>query len=96
MDRIYGAVEISSNGRKELAVAIVDTGEDKTVISQTLANKIKTELYGTFYAVRASQTMLKGRYADVVITEIRSKKQTKCRLASLMYHLTQMILMMKE
>ncbi len=77
MGRIYRAVEISGNGGKEIAVAIVDTGADKTVISQTLANKIKTEMYGTFYAVCASQTMLKGRYADVVITEIRSKKQTK-------------------
>ncbi len=76
MGRIYRAVEVSSNDRKEIAVAIIDTGADETVMSQKLADKINAEMYGTFYAVCASQVMLEGRYADVLITEIRSNKQT--------------------
>ena len=76
MGRIYRPVEVSYNGGREIAVAIVDTGADETVVSQKLADKLKAELYGTFYAVCASQVILEGRYVDLSIKEMMSKKQT--------------------
>jgi predicted aspartyl protease len=84
MGRIYRAIEVSgdereSSGKKEIAVAIIDTGADVTVISQNLANRINAELYGTLQAVCASQVVLEGRYADVFIKEIRGRKQTTLR-----------------
>ena len=68
-----------NGGKKEIAVAIIDTGADVTVISQNLADRIDAELYGTFQAVCASRVVLEGRYADVFIKEIRSHKQTTLR-----------------
>ena len=76
MGRVYSPVEVSYNGRKEIVVALIDTGADRTVVSKKLADKLEAELYGTFRARCASQTVLEGRYADFTIKELRSKKQT--------------------
>lgn len=75
MGRIYRPVSIASNGAFEIAIAIVDTGADETIISQRLADKLKANLYGTFKAVCASQTELKGKYADVFMKELHSNKE---------------------
>jgi len=76
MGRIYNPVEVSYNGRKEITVALVDTGADRTVVSKKLADRLGTELYGTFLASCASQTVLEGKYGDFTIKDIRSSKQT--------------------
>ncbi len=76
MGRIYSPVEVLYNGRKEITVALVDTGADRTVVSKKLADRLGAELYGTFLASCASQTVLKGKYADFTIKDIRSSKQT--------------------
>ena len=61
MGRIYRPVEVSYNGGREIAVAIVDTGADETVVSQKLADKLKAELYGTFYAVCGISSYIGGQ-----------------------------------
>ncbi len=76
MGRIYRIVEISSNRRMKSAIAIVDTGADETVISERLAKKLNTKLYGEFLAQCASQTILKGEYSNVKIKELNSGKET--------------------
>jgi len=76
MGRIYRPVEVSCNGREEVTTALIDTGADETVVSQRLANMLGAKLYGTFLATCASQTVLEGKYADLTIKELRSKKQT--------------------
>lgn len=76
MGRVYRPVEVNFNGMKEIAIALVDTGADETVISKKLATKLKANLYGTYTAKCASQTILQGKYADVKIKELKSGKET--------------------
>lgn len=77
MGRVYRPVEVIVNGVKEVAIDLVDTGADETVISEKLATKLNAKLYGTYTAKCASQTILTGKYADVLIREIKTNKQTK-------------------
>ena len=72
---MYRPVEIYFNDNKALTVAIVDTGADETVISERIAKKIDAELYGTFRALCASDTVLEGKYADVEIKDMWSDKK---------------------
>lgn len=76
MGRIYRPVEIVVNNKKEIAVALIDTGADETVVSEKLAKRLNAELYGLYTARCASQTVLSGRYADITIKELKSGKQT--------------------
>ena len=73
MGRIYRPVEIECGNRKATTVAIIDTGADETVISERLAGKVNSDLYGVFKAICASDTMLEGKYADVTIRELWSR-----------------------
>ena len=41
MGRVYRPVEVEFNGKKQITIALVDTGADETVISEKLANKLK-------------------------------------------------------
>lgn len=75
MGRGYRIVDISFNGKKESAIAIVDTGADETVISKKLAERLNVELHGIFLARCASQTVLEGRYASVKIRELKTMKE---------------------
>lgn len=75
MGRVYGPVEVSFNGNKEIVVAIVDTGADETVISKKLVDKLNLSLYGLYVAKCASQTILTGKYTDVNIKELESGKE---------------------
>lgn len=75
MGRLYRPVEVSFNGRKKVAVAIVDTGADETVISERLARQLNAELYCTYLAKCASQTILTGKYADIMIKELNTGKE---------------------
>ena len=75
MGRMYRPVEVYFQNKKAVSVAIVDTGADETVISQRLAEKIGAELYGTFRAVCASDTVLEGKYADIEIIDLWSEKK---------------------
>ena len=75
MGRMYRPVELSFKDNKIVSVSIVDTGADETVISERLAQKIKAELYGTFRAICASDTVLEGKYADIEIMDIWSNKK---------------------
>jgi len=75
MGRIYRPVEIISGNNKIVSVAIVDTGSDESVISEQIAIKLKLELYGTFRAICATDTILEGKYADVTIKELWSRKE---------------------
>ncbi len=77
MGRVYRPVEIAANGKKEIAIALLDTGADETVISERLAKELGSELYGSYKARCASQTILTGKYADIVIKELRSLKSAK-------------------
>ena len=77
MGRVYRIVEVSSNGKKESAIAIVDTGADETVISKRLANKLNAKLHGTFLAKCASQTILEGKYANIKVKELKSGKEAQ-------------------
>ncbi len=77
MGRVYRLVEIVADGRKEIAIALLDTGADETVMSEKLARKLGSKLYGTYQARCASQTILTGKYADIVIKELRSLKSAK-------------------
>jgi len=72
MGRIYRPVEIEYGDRKAATVAIIDTGADETVISERLAGKVNSDLYGVFKAICASDTTLEGKYADVTIRELWS------------------------
>ena len=83
MGRAYRPVEVESNGVKEIAVAIVDTGADETVISEKLADKLNTELHGTFLAKCASQTVLTGKYASITIRELKTGKQAKIEVGAI-------------
>jgi len=56
-------------------VALVDTGADETVVSEKVVKEIGAELYGTFLARCASQTVLRAKYADLTIKEIESGKE---------------------
>jgi hypothetical protein len=58
MGRIYRPVEVEYGDRKATTVAIVDTGADETVISERLADKVNSDLYGVFKAICASDTIL--------------------------------------
>ncbi len=69
MGRIYRPVELEYGYRKATTVAIIDTGADETVISERLAGKVNSDLYGVFKAICASDTILEGKYADVTIRE---------------------------
>ncbi len=75
MGRMYRPVEINFKDNKIVSVSIVDTGADETVISERLAKKINAELYGTFRAICASDTILEGKYTDVEIKDIWSNKK---------------------
>ena len=44
----------------------------ETVISERLAGKVSSDLYGVFKAICASDTILEGKYADVKIRELWS------------------------
>lgn len=77
MGRVYRPVEVLVNSRKKIAIALVDTGADETVISEKLAKSLEAELYGLYTAKCASQTILTGRYSDVTIKELKSGKETK-------------------
>jgi hypothetical protein len=44
----------------------------ETVISERLAGKVNSDLYGVFKAICASDTILEGKYADVAIRELWS------------------------
>ncbi len=77
MGRVYRPVEVSCNGVKETVIAIVDTGADETVISEKIANQLKAKLYGIYTAKCASQTILTGKYADILIKELKSAKQAQ-------------------
>ena len=44
----------------------------ETVISERLADKVNSDLYGVFKAICASDTILEGKYADVTIRELWS------------------------
>jgi predicted aspartyl protease len=72
MGRIYRPVEVEYGNRKATTVAIIDTGADETVISERLAGKVNSDLYGVFKAICASDTILEGKYADVMIRELWS------------------------
>ncbi len=72
MGRIYRPVEVEYGDRKATTVAIIDTGADETVISERLAGKVDSDLYGVFKAIYASDTILEGEYADVMIRELWS------------------------
>ena len=72
MGRIYRPVEIGYGNRNATTVAIIDTGADETVISERLAGKVNSDLYGVFKAICASDTILEGKYADVTIRELWS------------------------
>jgi len=72
MGRIYRPVEVEYGNRKATTVAIIDTGADETVISERLAGKVNSDLYGVFKAICASDTILEGKYADVRIRELWS------------------------
>jgi len=76
MGRIYRPVEVECGDIKATTVAIVDTGADETVISERLARRVNSELYGVFKAICASDTILEGKYADVVIRELWSGVET--------------------
>ena len=58
--------------KKATTVAIIDTGADETVISERLAHRVNSDLYGIFKAICASDTILEGKYADVMIRELWS------------------------
>ncbi len=73
MGRIYRPVEVEYGNRKATTVAIIDTGADETVISERLAGKVNSDLYGVFKAICASDTILEGKYADVTIRELWSR-----------------------
>lgn len=77
MGRIYRIIEVSFNGKKESAIAIVDTGADETVISKRLANKLNANLHGTFLAKCASQTILEGKYTNIKVKELKSGKEAE-------------------
>jgi len=72
MGRIYRPVEVEYGDRKATTVAIIDTGADETVISERLAGKVNSDLYGVFKAICASDTILEGKYADVMIRKLWS------------------------
>ena len=76
MGRIYRSIEISNNGAKTVTVAIVDTGADETVISEKIAKRIDAQLYGTFRAICASDTVIEGRYTDVIIRDLLTEKES--------------------
>ncbi len=77
MGRMYRPVEIYFNDNKAVSVAIVDTGADETVVSERIAKKINAELFGTFQAICASDTVLEGKNADVEILDLLSGKKAK-------------------
>ncbi|PXF61682.1 MAG: hypothetical protein C4B59_02155 [Candidatus Methanogaster sp.] len=72
MGKIYRPVEVGYGNRKTTTVAIIDTGADETVISERLAVKVNSDLYGVFKVICASDTILEGKYADVTIRELWS------------------------
>ena len=72
MGRIYRPVQVEYSDRKATTVAIIGTGADETVISERLAGKVNSDLYGVFKAICASDTILEGKYADVTIRELWS------------------------
>ena len=67
---IYRPVEVEYGDRKDTTVAIIDTGADETVISERLADKVNSDLYGVFKEICASDIILEGKYADVMIREL--------------------------
>jgi len=74
MGRIYRSVEIGSGENKAITVSIIDTGADETVISGRIAKMIRVQLYGTFRAICATDTVLEGQYADVTIKDLSSER----------------------
>ena len=69
MGRMYRPVELFSNGRSTIAVSIIDTGSDETVVRERITNKLKAKLYGKFTAICASQTEVVGKYADIKVKD---------------------------
>lgn len=74
MGRVYKPIEASLNGKSRVTVGLVDTGADETVISEKLAKKLNAELYGTYKAFCASQFVLTGKYADIMIKDLTCGK----------------------
>ena len=69
MGRIYRSVEVEYGDRKATTDAIIDTGADETVISERLAGKVNSDLYGVFKEICVPDTILEGKYADVMIRD---------------------------
>jgi predicted aspartyl protease len=80
MGRVYRIVDVSGNGRKQSAIALVDTGADETVIKEELASRLKLKPYGRFLAKCASNTVLEGKYVDVRIKELKTGKETELKV----------------
>lgn len=72
MGRMYRPVKISYGDSSMMAVAILDTGSDETVISEKAAREVGARLYGSFSAICASRKIIEGRYADIRIKDSRS------------------------
>ena len=69
MGRMYRAVVVSANGRSEMTVAFIDTGADETIISNSIAKKLRLKLYGEYKALSASRHKIIGRLAYVKISD---------------------------
>ena len=69
MGRMFRPIELSVGKKTVIVISILDTGSDETVISERIAKKLKVKLYGNFTALCASQTEVKGSYADIRIKD---------------------------
>ena len=69
MGRIYRPIIVSSNGREKLTVAFIDSGADETVISKRIANELKLELYGVYRSYSATDHIIEGNFAEVMLKD---------------------------
>ena len=75
MGRIYKPVKIKGKKCEKIVVGFVDTGADRTILSNKIAKKMKLKLYGKFLAISATNHEILGKYTDIeLITEDNGRK----------------------
>ena len=70
---MYRGFEIKANGKSKIAVALIDSGCDETIISERLAKTLKLKLYGKFEILSASKIKITGKLDKITIIDEKLK-----------------------
>jgi len=71
---MYRGIEIKVNGRSKIAVALIDSGCDETIISERLAKRLNLKLYGNIDSSLRVRT--RGRFCNSNNSTIKTSQET--------------------